>query len=200
MLDGTGSKTTNLFDEFEESKEKFLFLRGFRLSIYLDSEKYYIYLIVTKRGTGYDNITMVNSDITISDIKKLSSSKSIKININTLEDLTDIDIADCPNISLPVYKFLLMISKFIRENRTRFLAESESNYKNDIVMNFLYPILLRAQNSKNKTGYGWEWSWNCLVSEGTLYGETTGYPIVGCLLVPGGSTNYYCDDNLPTTL
>lgn len=53
----------------------------------------------------------------------------------------------------------------------------------DQVFRFSKPYLLRAQSSINRTGYGWEWNWNskgdCDVVEGTLYGETTDYYIVG---------------------
>lgn len=86
-----------------------------------------------------------------------------------------------------------MISKFIRENKDGFLEKTrnDGNYEKGVVMNYLYPILLRAQNSQSKTGYGWEWSWNCLVSEGTLYGETTGYPIVGCVIDKDYSISIY---------
>lgn len=45
------------------------------------------------------------------------------------------------------------------------------------------PYLLRAQNSRNRTGYGWEWDWSDpydpMVTEGTLYGETTNYVFTG---------------------
>lgn len=44
------------------------------------------------------------------------------------------------------------------------------------------PYHLRAQNSSNRTGYGWEWDWSYGVgdyTEGTLYGETTDYIFSG---------------------
>mgnify|MGYP004473545367 CR=1 FL=1 len=44
------------------------------------------------------------------------------------------------------------------------------------------PYHLRAQNSSNRTGYGWEWYWSNGVgeyTEGTLYGETTDYIFSG---------------------
>ena len=47
---------------------------------------------------------------------------------------------------------------------------------------FSKPFLLRAQNSSNRTGYGWEWDWSGGYgdyTEGTLYGETTNYFFVG---------------------
>lgn len=48
---------------------------------------------------------------------------------------------------------------------------------------FEQPYLLRAQNSRNRRGYGWEWDWSDpydpMVTEGTLYGETTNYVFTG---------------------
>ena len=48
------------------------------------------------------------------------------------------------------------------------------------------PYRLRAQNSSNRTGYGWEWDWSGGVGdyiEGTLYGETTDYGFVGAYIM-----------------
>ena len=60
-------------------------------------------------------------------------------------------------------------------------------YKNSGKMfRFSKPYLLRAQNSRNRSGYGWEWDWSTpyapLVTEGTLYGETTDYVFVGAYI------------------
>lgn len=57
---------------------------------------------------------------------------------------------------------------------------------------FSKPYLLRAQNSSNRTGYGWEWDWSGGYgdyTEGTLYGETTNYFFVG-VYVTSMSTFY----------
>ena len=48
------------------------------------------------------------------------------------------------------------------------------------------PYHLRAQNSLNRTGYGWEWDWSGGIGdyiEGTQYGETTDYGFVGVYIV-----------------
>lgn len=57
---------------------------------------------------------------------------------------------------------------------------------------FSTPFLLRAQNSSNRTGYGWEWDWSGGYgdyTEGTLYGETTDYFFVGAYI--SSIENYY---------
>ena len=50
------------------------------------------------------------------------------------------------------------------------------------IFSFEKPYHLRAQNSTNKTGFGWEWDWSDgygSYTEGTFYGETTDYGFVG---------------------
>lgn len=54
------------------------------------------------------------------------------------------------------------------------------------------PYHLRAQNSSNRTGYGWEWDWSYGVgdyTEGTLYGETTDYIFAGVYISSSYSYN-----------
>lgn len=63
---------------------------------------------------------------------------------------------------------------------------------------FSKPYLLRAQNSHNRTGYGWEWNWSGGIGdyiEGTLYGETTKYFFVGVYITSG--IYYKKDDRKP---
>ena len=55
---------------------------------------------------------------------------------------------------------------------------------------FSKPFLLRAQNSSNRTGYGWVWDWSGGYGdyiEGTQYGETTNYFFVGTYI----TTSYF---------
>lgn len=41
------------------------------------------------------------------------------------------------------------------------------------------PISINAQSSSNRTGYGNEYYYDTLVYEGTKYGETSQFPIIG---------------------
>lgn len=55
----------------------------------------------------------------------------------------------------------------------------------DEIYYFDKPYLLRAQNSSNRTGYGWEWDWSDGIGtayEGTFYGETTSYVFAGIVI------------------
>lgn len=72
----------------------------------------------------------------------------------------------------------------------QFTEKEIQNYKKSgELYKFSKPYLLRAQNSRNRSGYGWEWDWSDpyapLVNEGTLYGETTNYVFVGAYIGKG---------------
>lgn len=64
-------------------------------------------------------------------------------------------------------------------------AVAEKYLNKDGFYRFSKPYHLRAQNSTNRTGYGWEWDWSGGYgdyTEGTLYGETTDYVFVGAYI------------------
>ena len=60
-----------------------------------------------------------------------------------------------------------------------FDLEFESDKK---ALSFDYPCQFNAQSSSNRTGYGNEYNGEDLVSEGTKYGETTRFFIIGVLI------------------
>lgn len=49
----------------------------------------------------------------------------------------------------------------------------------DTIVFFNNPISINAQSSKNRTGYGNNYFYNTLIYEGTKYGATSQFPIVG---------------------
>jgi len=51
--------------------------------------------------------------------------------------------------------------------------------KHGEVVQFKYPYPLGGQIYANQTDFGWEWQWGELLKEGTLYGETTQFFIIG---------------------
>ncbi len=68
------------------------------------------------------------------------------------------------------------LARYIDSEVTDEIVEKYIN--KDRFYRFSKPYLLRAQNSSNRTGYGSEWIGGTYL-EGTLYGETTKYFIVG---------------------
>lgn len=73
---------------------------------------------------------------------------------------------------------------YIKREITNEIADRYLN--KDRFFRFSKPYRLRAQNSRNRTGYGDRWEWHggegeC-VKEGTKYGETTDYVFVGAYI------------------
>ena len=74
------------------------------------------------------------------------------------------------------------LSEYIGAEVTAEVAKKYKGTKE--IFYFSKPFHLRAQNSLNRTGYGWEWDWSDGVGsyiEGTEYGETTDYVFCGGL-------------------
>lgn len=82
------------------------------------------------------------------------------------------------------------LSRYIEEEITEEIINKYVD--TDQFYRFTKPYLLRAQNSSNRTGYGWEWDWSGGYgdyTEGTLYGETTNYFFVGAYITSDYSYN-----------
>lgn len=71
-------------------------------------------------------------------------------------------------------------SKDFREYAEQEAAKQQPEIFDTVI--FSKPYLLRAQNSSNRMGYGNVYYQDVLMYEGTLYGETTDYCIVGIRL------------------
>ena len=76
-----------------------------------------------------------------------------------------------------------------RSNSTEYVGDitfTEFKQKNDDgLREHIRPYLLRAQNSSNRVGYGWQWDWSGGYGdyiEGTEYGETTNYVFSGAYI------------------
>ena len=103
-----------------------------------------------------------------------------------------------------------MTITFFKEYGDAFLTEyMDSEITDEIIekykdkdkfYRFTKPYLIRAQNSINRTGYGWQWNWNTDGSlndyqKGTFYGETTNYYFVGTYI----SSDFLYKPNLRTS-
>lgn len=83
----------------------------------------------------------------------------------------------------------ITFSEFKGDKGYEVYVHADSEIKNAIKKNkssinrveipFEKPYLLRAQNSGDRTGYGWEWWGKDMCFEGTEYGETTDYCFSG---------------------
>ena len=88
------------------------------------------------------------------------------------------------------------LHKYMEQEITDEIIEQ---YKDkNVFYKFSKPYLLRAQNSSNRTGYGWEWDWSGGYGdyiEGTLYGETTNYFFAGAYI--STEYTYYAEKRKP---
>lgn len=55
----------------------------------------------------------------------------------------------------------------------------QDNFEDEKTIYFDNPISINAQSSSDRTGYGNEYYYDMLIYEGTKYGETSEFPIVG---------------------
>lgn len=69
------------------------------------------------------------------------------------------------------------VLQYSNEYLSKYLPGKKVKIKETIF--FDLPYYLRAQNSGNRTGYGWEWEWDNCLYEGTQYGECDDYGFVG---------------------
>lgn len=150
-----GTSTVKLLDEFEsfnENGEKSYDILELKDLICIKYRKnlYWVSILIQRLPSGTEYI---DSRLTFTDIKK-----------GILDHLFDLN---GKNINALIHEIFEGI-KFVWNH-----IEEDHSYR------FPIPVLFHAQNSKNRSGYGNRYCGEELVYEGTPYGETTGYCIVG---------------------
>ncbi|MBP0970897.1 MAG: hypothetical protein J5753_02540 [Oscillospiraceae bacterium] len=156
------SRTTPIMDRFYNSKSKFLILKS-------------AYCIPYKiRESGGIRISS-SSWISLIIIKVNSVQGTFIVNKNGLT-MTDLKMSIARNSLYP--------SNVERQGRLSALAKEIAqldlaNYERGHCIPFHNICYLGAQTYQNQTGYGSEYCGEELVHEGTLYGETTGFLIIG---------------------
>lgn len=164
------SGSVKMFDGFRNSKEEVMLIPLYIKTKYKGKHLSFG-LLVTKNGTGkYKDIPMKDSWITFSELRKSISALPRTLVLDDIESILSKDIDEIHNISLSVCKLLVIIKQTL---------DGQRRMKEKDIINLNPAIVLHAQSSINRTGYGWEWEWDRLISEGTLYGETSDFPIVG---------------------
>lgn len=149
------SRTLRIMDEFEsEDSEHNKRYTSLELSdifcVMYCGMLYRVSLIVQRKPKEQQ---CVSSSLTFTDLKKRLSER-----IFTLNDEDS-------------YEIVSELFKGIRQN-----WKSDAS---NIEVVFPIPVQFNAQNSSNRSGYGNKYYGEELVSEGTLYGETTDYMFVG---------------------
>ena len=99
---------------------------------------------------------------------------------NDIVEMHSLTYSTVPKMSLPIYHFFFD-KKEIFLNTMHTMEQNKQDFSGKIL--FDPAVVLNAQNSKNRSGYGNEYYRDELIYEGTLYGETTEYVITGFDLV-----------------
>lgn len=146
------TRTTPIMENFYNSDRKYLIFDRI-FSIGNNFSK--VSLIITK---ATKNVAFVNSGLTMTDLKKHS-------NIYVTEGF----LSSCPDTArfYTLAKELIIASKKITDN-TRIQFENL--------------IRLGGQTYSNQTGYGSTYEGTHQLTQGTLYGDTTTFYIIGIIL------------------
>ena len=145
------TRTTPIMDDFYFSKKDFLiFERIFQVNTGTRMGWLDVSLIV-RRGTP--EVSVIDDGLTMTDLKKISGA-------------------------------VLSRNYFPKQSRQYSLIEEMLNAANKIsdmqrIVPFEHAVRLGGQTYKNQTGYGSEYRGETLVVQGTLYGETTGFYVIG---------------------
>lgn len=154
------SRTLRLMDEFEGIGEKNKIIYD-RLVIYnenllgsLGEHKVFNYALVVERGMSQECV----GSITMTDFKNSY--------LNPFVYVTKSDNSE-----------RILLKEHIENEVTESVYNEYVDSGNAYF--FSKPYKLKAQNSRNRSGYGNIYNGDILIYEGTKYGETSGYLIVG---------------------
>lgn len=167
------TSTVKLLDEFDKSSEEelilenILYLKGYR------EKKWYDLSLYISRANIIKNQEYTSSHITMSNFKEVTDSY---IYLDEIVDMNSLTYSTVPKMSLPMYHFFFD-KKEVFLNTMHTMEQNDKKFSGKILFN--PAVVLNAQNSKNRSGYGNEYYRDELIYEGTLYGETTEYVITG---------------------
>lgn len=166
----TDVSTVKVLDQYLESKEQyFLILDNF--NIIFKNRIYDVNFVISNKIEVGKKI--VSTNITLTEFKRIYGSMFNDFDriLNYKNQATDTDRTKVPKFTVPVLDFIEIFKIHLEEHI--------DNFKEDEIIFFDNPISINAQSSKNRTGYGNEYFYDLLVYEGTKYGETSQFPIVG---------------------
>lgn len=134
--------------------------------------------------------SIIRTNITMTDFKKIYNSmfNSYEKIVHYKNNIEDDDRTNIPKLSVPVLDFIELFFENFEIH-----IDSINISDNDEIIFFNNPISINAQSSKNTTGYGNEYYYDTLIYEGTKYGETSQFPIVGYIAtINEYLTHRYC--------
>lgn len=165
------TSTIKVLDEYIKSKEQYFYITDIFNVEYNNKIFNVNFIISNKIEIGKE---IIQTNITMTDFKKIFGSYFNSYNriIEYKKHNSSKDRKSVPKLSLPVYDFLEMFFENFNKN-------VQDNFEDEKTIYFDNPISINAQSSSNRTGYGNEYYYDMLIYEGTKYGETSEFPIVG---------------------
>lgn len=165
------TSTIKVLDEYIKSKEQYFYITDIFNVEYNNKIFNVNFIISNKIEIGKE---IIQTNITMTDFKKIFGSYFNSYNriIEYKKHNSSKDRKSVPKLSLPVYDFLEMFFE-------NFIKNVQDNFEDEKTIYFDNPISINAQSSSNRTGYGNEYYYDMLIYEGTKYGETSEFPIVG---------------------
>lgn len=147
-----GTRTTPIMDQFYNSDKRFLIFDR----IFSVGENWTrVSLVVTK---GRRDVHMIDSKLTMTDLKKHAGMTVSKTYLETHSKTSRF---------YSLAQEMLTASSKLKADRSK--------------VSFETPIRLGGQIYANQTGYGSTYEGTFQVSQGTLYGETTGFNVIGII-------------------
>lgn len=163
--------TIKILDRYIESKEQNFYIKDSFNIKYKECVYSINFIISNKIELGKQ---IIKTNITMTEFKKIYGDffcNCEKI-INYKETILPFDRTSVPKFSVPVLDF---IEFFYNDFKKHFddgnIVDKEIYFDN--------PISINAQSSNNRIGYGNQYFYDTLVYEGTKYGETSQFPIIG---------------------
>lgn len=156
------TKTTKVMDSFYHSENKFLILYGvYQFEIWKPSYTWVdVSLIISK---SVDCPKVEESCPTLTEIKRISSLKR-RINANGRV------LAHVPERMMPLTSEVLST------------INNEGTIENGKTITFKVPFKIGGQTYDDQTGYGSYYEGDDCIYEGTYYGQTTSFYVVGIIL------------------
>lgn len=171
--------TVSIFDAFEESEEAYLKLNKFASFVYGNlpkKDKCIIFdlnlIFMNPKYYDQDKFDYEPSKITMTTLTEMHKQMSY-YSIDKIMPLDDLTFESMPKLSLPVYYFLYKNKPLIISQLIQLKHQEES-----IPIPFPKPILLNAQNSKDRNNYGKEY-WGDTLIYSKNYGSTSNYFLFG---------------------
>ena len=146
------TKTTPIMDCFNFSDKKFLV---FDDAFFLKKCLRRVSLVIAK---DFHGVNYRYNGLTMTDLKKIVKSF-------ILDDI--LKYLNKDSREYPLYQELIVVSKKLKEDKTK------------KIMAFQKPCMIGGQTFSNQSGYGSEYYGEDQIYQGTLYGETTKFMIIG---------------------